>query len=126
RRGVRFRAAPSRAGSRRMIVCLRRSGDAPEGWAESAAEALLEVAPRVAVDADGCVWLDARGLDGGIVAAGACERLEVALGCGVSAVPVAAQVAAGLGDGVRIVAPGEEASFLAPLPLDVLAVDERL
>lgn len=109
-----------------MIVCLRRTGDAPEGWAESAAEVLLEVAPRVAVDADGCVWLDARGLDGGAVAAGARERLEVALGCGVSIVPVAAQVAAGLGDGVRVVASGEEASFLAPLPLDVLGVDERL
>lgn len=109
-----------------MIVCLRRIGDAPADWAESAAEVLLELAPRVAVDDDGSVWLDVRGLDGASVAEAARLRLEEAVGCGVAVVPIAAQVAAGLGDGVRVVAPGEEALFLAPLSVSVLGVDERL
>ena len=73
-----------------MIVCLRRRDEAPAGWAEGAAEVLLAVAPRVAVDADDSVWLDARGLDAAVVARSACERLEIPVGCGVSAVPVAA------------------------------------
>lgn len=109
-----------------MIVCLRRIGDGPGDWAESAAEVLLELAPRVAVDGDGSVWLDVRGLDGGAVAEAARGRLEVAAGCGVSVVPIVAHVAASLGEGVRVVAPGEEAAYLAPMSVRVLGVDDRL
>ncbi len=109
-----------------MIVCIRRRDEVPAGWAEGAAEVLLALAPRVAVDADDSIWLDARGLDADAVARAACERLEVAVGCGVSAVPVAAWVAAGSGDEVHVIERGGEASFIARLPLDVLEPDERL
>lgn len=109
-----------------MLVCLRRIDDRPEGWAEGAAEVLLEVAPRVAVDVDGCVWLDARGMDGAAMAESARGRLEVMVGCGVAVMPIAAQVAAGEGEGVRVVRAGEEGAYLAPKPLAVLGVDERL
>ena len=109
-----------------MILCLRRTDEAGSEWAEGAAEALLELAPRVAADAEGAVWLDGRGLDARRVADAALARLEVPLGCGVSAVPVAARVAAGQGPGVRVIEAGAEAAFLAPLELAVLGIDERL
>lgn len=109
-----------------MIVCLRRIGERSDDWAESAAEALLDVAPRVAVDADGCVWLDVRGLNAVEVAERACARFEVAVGCGIATVPIVAQVAAGLDEGMRMVASGDEAAFLAPLPLEMLGADDRL
>ncbi|MHB1170391.1 MAG: DinB/UmuC family translesion DNA polymerase [Longimicrobiales bacterium] len=109
-----------------MIVCLRRRDEAPAGWAEGAAEVLLSVAPRVAVDADSSVWLDARGLDAAVVARHACERLEIPIGCGVSSVPVVAWVAAGSSEEVRVIEQGEEATFIGALPLDVLEPDERL
>ncbi len=109
-----------------MIVCLRRIGEAPAEWAESAAEMLLELAPRVAVDGEGCVWLDVKGLGGEVVAEAARARVDGVVGCGVAAVPIAAQVAAGMGEGVRVVGEGEEASFLASRPLEVLGVDARL
>lgn len=109
-----------------MIICLRCRSEAPAGWAEGAAEVLLAVAPRVAVDADGSVWLDARGLDAAVIARAARERLEVEVGCGVSAIPVVAWAAAGTSEDVRVIAPGEEAAFLAGQPIDVLEPDDRL
>jgi protein ImuB len=109
-----------------MILCLRRIDEPGSAWAESAAEALLELAPRAAADADGAVWLDVRGLDAHRVACAAVGRLELPLGCGIAAVPIAAWVAAGQGSGVRVVEAGGEAAFLAPLELAVLGMDERL
>ncbi len=109
-----------------MIICLRRRDEAPAGWAEGAADLLLAVSPRVAVDADDCVWLDARGLDAAAVARTACERLETRVGCGVSVVPVVAWVAAGVSDDVHVIEQGAEASFIGGRPLDALEPDERL
>jgi protein ImuB len=93
------------------------------------AAALLEVAPRIAVEERGVLWADATGLDG--------ERLARALltrcvphgeaRAGVARVPVAAELAARTGGGgVTAVAPGEERCFLAPLPLALLEPDTRL
>jgi len=109
-----------------MIICLRRRDEAPTGWAEGAADLLLAVSPRVAVDADDCVWLDTRGLDAATVARAACERLEIRVGCGVSVVPVVAWVAAGVSDDVHVIEQGEEAAFIARQPLDALEPDDRL
>ena len=109
-----------------MFLCLRTLDGFGNDWAEGAAELLLELAPRVAVSGAGDVWLDVRGLDAAQVGVAALGRLEGRLGCGVAAVPVAAHVAAGQGDGVHLVEPGSEAAFLAPLDLAVLDVEERL
>ena len=63
------------------VVCLRNG---VSGWAEGAAEALLEVAPRVAVEEGGVVWLDARGRVAEAVAAAALARVgRGGVGCGV-------------------------------------------
>lgn len=104
------------------------------------AASLLEVAPRVSVDGRGVIWADARGLPAPELAralvelAGGAEEVRA----GVSAVPVAAELAAraaGIrGSGspadpdtlVAVVEPGRERDLLAPLPLDLLDPDPRL
>lgn len=93
--------------------------------------ALLGVAPRVVVEGRGVVWADLGGLPG----AAAAERLlalaeawfpDDVVRAGLASVPVVAEVAArGRGDGfagrLKVVEPGGEAEFLAPLPLSLLA-----
>lgn len=94
------------------------------------AASLLEVAPRVAVDGRGVIWADARGLPArkvarALVAGAGGEAGEVR--AGISAVPVAAELAARSGDEtVTLVESGREREFLAPLSLDFLEMDPRL
>ncbi|HEX6938784.1 MAG TPA: hypothetical protein VF158_05185 [Longimicrobiales bacterium] len=93
---------------------------------------LLEVVPRVVVERRGVVWADVRGLPAVRVAGELVDRLGV-LGveevrAGISAVPVAAEMAArgGGGGGVRAVEVGKEREFVAPFPLQWLEPEPRL
>ncbi len=107
----------------------------------AAQEALLEIAdsfsPRVEDAGEGSVYLDLDGLPGlspkdGVSA----ERAESLLGqrliaaveasglparVGIAGSKLAARVAASLPDSPKVVPEGDEAKFLAPLPLDRLA-----
>ena len=107
----------------------------------AAQEALLEIAdsfsPRVEDAGEGSVYLDLDGLPGlspkeGVPA----ERAETLLGqrliaavegsglparVGIAGSKLAARVAASLPDSPKVVPEGDEAKFLAPLPLDRLA-----
>ncbi|MEO8191770.1 MAG: DNA polymerase Y family protein [Acidobacteriota bacterium] len=107
----------------------------------AAQEALLEIAdsfsPRVEDAGEGSVYLDLDGLPGlsskdGVPA----ERAESLLGqrliaaveasglparVGIAGSKLAARVAASLPDSPKVVPEGDEAKFLAPLPLDRLA-----
>ncbi len=106
-------------------------------WATGAAAlaelatALLAEAPRVAVEARGVIWADARGLPAPRLA-WSLLRLADARGAeetraGVAAVPVAAELASRSGDTpVTIVEAGRERAFLAPLPLELLEPERRL
>lgn len=113
-------------------VCLwtpsRATGEAP--LAERAA-LLLEEAPRVAAEARGVLWADARGLPAPRLARTLLERLAACgteeVRAGVAEVPVAAELAARSASvPVTVVEPGEERPFLAPLPLELLDPDPRL
>ena len=105
-------------------------------------EALLEVAdgfsPRVEDGGEGVVYMDLDGLPGlaESVAADpsrprerefaqtvilAVEKCGMPAGVGIAASKLAARVAAGLPESPRVVPAGEEAQFLAPLPLGRLA-----
>ena len=121
------------------VICL--AGRFPDGWED----VLLARVPRVAVEsAEGApthavlavegarrVWADGRGLRAEEVARAVVRRLAGRGGevrGGVAAVPVAAWAAAvgtGAGD-VAIVRAGADRSFLGPLPLTVLELDERV
>jgi protein ImuB len=92
--------------------------------------ALLRDAPRVAVETRGVIWADARGLPAPHLAWQLLRRVAETwpdTRAGVASVPVAAEVAARSADSpVRIVEPGHERSFLAPLPLALLTRDTRV
>lgn len=89
---------------------------------------LLKVVPRVAVDSQGAIWADARGLAARATAERLLELLATPGGvgkgsarAGVAAVPVAAEVAARHSRGtVTQVREGNERDFLAPHKLAVL------
>jgi protein ImuB len=122
------------------ILCLWSPDWRTEG--ESTAErrteliaVLLAEAPRVAMESR-FVWVDGRGMETRHLAERLFERLtesgvEKVWG-GISAVPVVAGAAARTGkQRLTVVRPGDEARFLASLPLDLLAEegdveDERL
>jgi len=117
----------------------------------AAQEALLEVAesfsPRVEDGGEGVAYLDLDGLPGLSMEGGnhavssassrfgapkseksfgrdliaAAEKAGLPACAGIAASKLAARVAAGLPESPAVVAPGEEASFLAPLPLAKLA-----
>jgi protein ImuB len=114
------------------FVCLWsprwRTAAAP--LAELAAGLLLD-APRVAADARGVIWVDARGLNAPTLAWSLLARLGDAKGAhlraGVASVPVAAEAAARAGGSpVTMVEAGHERAFLAPQPLAVLGVAPEL
>ncbi|HJU67052.1 MAG TPA: hypothetical protein VJ650_02315 [Gemmatimonadaceae bacterium] len=106
--------------------------------AASAAELapiLLAAVPRVATDARGLLWADARGMNARAVASELLELMrarDVAdLRVGVGSVPIVAELAATADCGLRIadcvfVERGLEAEFLAPLPVDVLSPSPKL
>ena len=107
------------------FVCLsspRWSTDAAS--AAELATALLACVPRVTTDARGLVWADARGLDVHAVVPAIAELLrergETDACIGAASTPIAAVVAAQGKNAVSIVAPGDDAAFLAPFPTDVL------
>ncbi len=95
----------------------------------TAQEALVEVAetfsPRVEDADEGLVFLDVSGLerhfaselDLGKAALRAAENVGLPARCGLAASKLAARVAAELPKSPRVVEPGQEAEFLAPLPL---------
>jgi len=102
----------------------------------AAAETLLEIAdgfsPRVEDAGEGVVYLDAAGLelrftgpsrekDLGLALIRAAEKEDLPARAGIAASKLAARVAAGLPDSPTVVSEGEEARFLAPLPLEKLA-----
>lgn len=107
----------------------------------AAQEALLEVAegfsPRVEDAGEGVAYLDLEGLerhyrrdspeqDLGRALMAAADAAGLPARVGVASSKLAARVAAGLPDPPVIVPPGEEASFLAPLPLQRLAPEVEL
>jgi protein ImuB len=113
-------------------------------------EALLHVAPRVAISAPGLLWADARGLPERALAEALCAVVRKQVGAGVQAAvaqtPIAAEVAArhpssdchlpaeisqdahipaataavAEAEVVTLVPPGKDREFLAPYPLVVL------
>ncbi|MEX2572425.1 MAG: hypothetical protein WD737_14090 [Gemmatimonadota bacterium] len=91
----------------------------------------LEEVPRLAVEERGVVWMDVRGLPAERVARRLVERVtEREVGevrAGVGAAPIVAEAAARFGGAVvSVVERGEEASFLASRPLDLLTADGHL
>jgi len=96
--------------------------------------ALLEGSPRVMAAAPGLCRVDARGWGrrGGEEALartlrGAAREAGFAVRVGVADTPVTADAAAGLeGEGIRIVPPGGDRAFLAPLPLALLPLEPEL
>ncbi|MEM7052418.1 MAG: DNA polymerase Y family protein [Acidobacteriota bacterium] len=107
----------------------------------AAREALLEAAdslsPLIEEGGEGRVFLDVSGLERSFPGAEGQHRLGVALAAaaeaaglparvGLAASKLAARVAAGQGSSPTLVPRGEEAAFLAPLPLERLAPDARL
>ena len=106
--------------------------------AASAAELapiLLAAVPRVATDARGLLWADARGMNARAVAGELLELMRardvVDVRAGVASVPIIAELAATADCGLRtvncvIVERGLEAEFLAPLPIDVLSPSPKL
>lgn len=115
-------------------VCLW----SPGGWTDAAraselATSLLDVSPRIVVEARGVVWADARGLRAEEVGARLLERCVAALGdeawVGVGAVPLVAECAARSARGrgrMRVVEAGRERAFLASLPLSYLDPPDTL
>jgi protein ImuB len=108
----------------------------------SAQEALLEAAerfsPRVEDAGDGVAYLDLAGLERrfgagqageeelGRALAGATEAIALPARVGIAGSKLAARVAAGLPGSPLVVPAGEEAVFLAPLPLTRLAPEAEV
>lgn len=106
--------------------------------AASAAElapVLLACVPRVATDARGLLWADARGMDARAVAADVVELMKARgvadVRVGVASTPIAAEMAATANCELRtaycvLVESGRDADFIAPLSIDVLAPSPKL
>jgi len=107
----------------------------------SAHEALLETAtglsPRIEDAAPDLVFTDIGGMerlyDGpsgehemGQAAIVAADILDLPVRVGIASNKLAARIAARMPDSPRVVPAGEEARFLAPLPLDHLSLDRRI
>jgi protein ImuB len=107
----------------------------------SAHEALLEVAgslsPKVEEAAADLVFADVSGMerlypgacgerDMGQVVIVAAESLDLLIRIGIAANKLAARIAARQPNSPTVVAAGEEARFLAPLPVRALEVEQRL
>ncbi len=94
------------------------------GSAADLAPALLAHVPRALVGEHGLLWADARGLDVRTITepllALARERGHTDVRLGAAATPIAAEVAATRGEDITLVKVGEDATFLASYPVDVL------
>ena len=128
------------AQARSILPDLIARGRDP-GSERSAHEALLEVAwslsPRVEAAAEDTAFADVDGMEQLFAAAGGeqamaaaamltAERLGLFMRVGLAANKLAARVAAHTPPSPRVVPAGEEAAFLAPLPLTRLRLERRL
>ena len=126
--------------ARALMPDLLARGCDPESE-RAAQEALAEVAetfsPRVESAGDGVVYFDAVGIptpsgEGdsearlGRAVIAAVEKAGLPARFGIAASKLAARVAAGLPDSPTVVPEGEEARFLAPLPLARLAPEMEI
>jgi protein ImuB len=112
----------------RAVICRQRVAE----HEHVAQQALLELAwahsPRVEDAGPGVLYLDIGGLSGlfgdeeqlGRRLGRCAAALGVPAVVGIASSRVAAHAAARLGDGVTVVKPGEEARYLAPLPVTAL------
>lgn len=118
------------------LVARGRDAEGERAAREALLEAAESVSPRVEDAEPGLVYADAGGLErrfagpggpGGWQAAvgraliAAAERAGLPAWAGLAASKLAARIAAGLPDSPTVVPAGEEAAFLAPLPLARLA-----
>jgi protein ImuB len=94
---------------------------------------LLACVPRVATDARGLLWADARGMDAHAVADDLLElmraRCVVDMRIGVATTPIAAELAATAGElmtDILVIKAGMDAEFIAPLPIDLLSPTPQL
>lgn len=116
------------------LVARGRDGEAERAAQAALVEAAERVSPRVEDAEPGVVYVDLAGLgrQGGDEATlgEALRRAAAAVGLpagvGIAASKLAARVAASLPDPPQVVATGEEARFLAPLPLGRLAPSPEL
>ncbi len=127
-----IRAGLSLAQARSILPKLIARGRDAE-CERTAQEALLEVAetfsPRMEDAGDGVVYVDINGMERhfdsedelGRSAIRAAEDVGVPARVGIAASKLAARVAAELPKSPTVVTPGEEAKFLAPLPLSRLS-----
>ncbi len=104
----------------------------------SAQEALVEVAesfsPRVESHSEGLAWFDASGLEHhhdseeamGRAVVHALDAVGLPARVGIAGSKLAARVAASLPRSPHVVAAGEEARFLAPLPLNRLTPESEI
>ncbi len=144
-RGIRRLVTVAHARSICAELCVRVASPALERAArEALLDAALSVSPRAALappgsgsfGAEGCVFVDARGVDAlfrseqGFAAAlgERARRLGLPAAVSVAASQEVARLVARLlaPDEVQVIAPGAERAFLARLPLDLLDPDDAL
>jgi hypothetical protein len=109
-----------------MVLCLLLDQPDP-----AAVMAITECVPRLAVEGDVRVWVDARGLDAGKLFQQVCDRVGSAgRRCrgGSAGVPIAAQVAAATASPgcLQQVEAGKERAWMAGHPLTLLELDISL
>ncbi len=119
-------------------LCARaRDGECERAAQESLLEAAEGLSPRVEDAGEGIAYLDLAGLERhfpgpspeeslGHALAAAAERAGLPARVGIASSKLAARVAAESPASPTIVAPGEEAGFLAPLPLARLAPEAEV
>ncbi len=108
-----------------MIVCVRLAEDPDEDRRRDRLDALDAVSPLIEDAGPGTAYLDMAGIEGGLVQWSA--RIRAALGASASGIGAGpnrfcAYAAAWIGDGTWIDAT-DAAQRVAPLPLEVLALD---
>src|SRR5947209_8175778 len=114
-----------------MFVCLHFSPALSPDFLHEITPRLLKITPRVLLDRERLLWLDARGLNADTVVS---DALELIHECGIGELkactamtPVAASVAALHGSSaINAIAPGTDREFLAPFPLSVLGPSTSL
>ncbi len=132
--GVRPGLTVAEAEARAPGLLLRRPAPAlVQAACDAAFDAVTSVSPRVEPGRPGVVYADATGLglrhgdERGVAAAlaGAASRVGLQGRVGIASGKRLAALAAVHGDGLEVVAPGQERAFLGPLPLAALGADAR-